>query len=202
MCDTVFTQQILLYTHFDQHLSSQKVSVFKCPDCSMHYAQKQLMLDHIKVKRKTEREIRALRCSDILLDPHNPVFVSLQSTHGTLKTIDGPPNLGINLPLSSKPINSLTPNSNSKDSAPLNSLDKEGKKPSSPVKKTAKGTDDRHKKPVSASMSSLGPGWTCKECNRLFTQREVFVAHMKREHGKVINPVLHQDDKIPDKKKW
>ena len=49
MCDTVFTQQTLLYTHFDQHIASQRVSVFKCPDCSMHYAQKQLMVDHIKV---------------------------------------------------------------------------------------------------------------------------------------------------------
>ncbi|KAF4077188.1 hypothetical protein AMELA_G00205200 [Ameiurus melas] len=154
MCDTVFTQQILLYTHFDQHLSSQKVSVFKCPDCSMHYAQKQLMLDHIK------------------------------STHGTLKTIDGPPNLGINLPLSSKPINSLTPNSNSKDSAPLNSLDKGEKKPSSPVKKSGNGTDILKNKPVLSSVSSSCPGWTCKECDRLFTQREVFIAHMKREHGK------------------
>ncbi|XP_053096346.1 zinc finger protein 532 isoform X3 [Pangasianodon hypophthalmus] len=153
MCDTVFTQQILLYTHFDQHLSSQKVSVFKCPDCSMHYAQKQLMLDHIK------------------------------STHGTLKTIDGPPNLGINLPLSSKPINSLTPNSNSKDLGPVNSLDKGDKKPLSPVKKPGNGTDI-HKKPVSSSVSSSCPGWTCKECDRLFTQREVFIAHMKREHGK------------------
>lgn len=53
MCDTVFTQQILLYTHFDQHISNQKVSVFKCPDCSMHYAQKQLMLNHIKVRTIT-----------------------------------------------------------------------------------------------------------------------------------------------------
>ncbi|XP_034048887.1 LOW QUALITY PROTEIN: zinc finger protein 532-like [Thalassophryne amazonica] len=48
MCDTVFTPQSLLYTHFDQHVINHKVSVFKCPDCAMYYAQKQLMLDHIK----------------------------------------------------------------------------------------------------------------------------------------------------------
>ncbi|XP_028273703.1 zinc finger protein 532 isoform X2 [Parambassis ranga] len=52
MCDTVFTLQSLLYTHFDQHVVNHKVSVFKCPDCSMHYAQKQLMLDHIKILKK------------------------------------------------------------------------------------------------------------------------------------------------------
>lgn len=192
MCDTVFTQQILLYTHFDQHLSSQKVSVFKCPDCSMHYAQKQLMLDHIKVMTEMSADMSKIPPGwGLVFILHNanpkPVSVlSLQSTHGTLKTIDGPPNLGINLPLSSKPINSLTPNSNSKDLAPLNNLDKGEKKPASPVKKSGNGTDILKKKPVSSSVSSSCPGWTCKECDRLFTQREVFIAHMKREHGKVM----------------
>ncbi|XP_067231928.1 zinc finger protein 532 [Chanodichthys erythropterus] len=152
MCDTVFTQQTLLYTHFDQHISNQKVSVFKCPDCSMHYAQKQLMLDHIK------------------------------SLHGTLKTIEGPPNLGINLPLSSKPTNSMSPNNNNnnKESSSINSLEKGEKKPTSPTKKNSNGTDLPKKVPSSTSC----PGWTCRECDRLFTQREVFISHMKREHGK------------------
>nr|XP_038952731.1 zinc finger protein 532 isoform X4 [Rattus norvegicus] len=52
MCDTVFTLQTLLYRHFDQHIDNQKVSVFKCPDCSLLYAQKQLMMDHIKQMKK------------------------------------------------------------------------------------------------------------------------------------------------------
>uniref|UniRef100_A0A673ID15 Zinc finger protein 532 n=1 Tax=Sinocyclocheilus rhinocerous TaxID=307959 RepID=A0A673ID15_9TELE len=150
MCDTVFTQQTLLYTHFDQHISSQKVSVFKCPDCSMHYAQKQLMLDHIK------------------------------SMHGILKTIEGPPNLGINLPLSSKPTNSMSPNNNNKEGVSISSLEKGERKPTSPTKKNSNGTDLPKKAPLSISC----PGWTCRECDRLFTQREVFIAHMKREHGK------------------
>ncbi|XP_072517987.1 zinc finger protein 532 [Salminus brasiliensis] len=153
MCDTVFTQQTLLFTHFDQHISNQKVSVFKCPDCSMHYAQKQLMLEHIK------------------------------STHGTLKTIEGPPNLGINLPLSSKPINSMTPTPNLKEGAALKGLEKGDKKPLSTIKKTS-NAPDLLKKNLPSSASSSCPGWTCKECDRLFTQREVFIAHMKREHGK------------------
>ncbi|XP_077050243.1 zinc finger protein 532 isoform X2 [Siphateles boraxobius] len=151
MCDTVFTQQTLLYTHFDQHISNQKVSVFKCPDCSVHYAQKQLMLDHIK------------------------------SLHGTLKTIEGPPNLGINLPLSSKPTNSMSLNNNNKkESGSINSLEKGEKNPTSSTKKKSNGTDLPKKVPSSASC----PGWTCMECDRLFTQREVYIAHMKREHGK------------------
>ncbi|XP_073334181.1 zinc finger protein 532 [Pagrus major] len=151
MCDTVFTLQSLLYTHFDQHVVNQKVSVFKCPDCSMHYAQKQLMLDHIK------------------------------TIHGTLKTIEGPPNLGINLPLSTKPTNSnSTSNNNSKDGGNVNGQDKGEKKPStSPLKKTNSNCSADLKNPP-------GTGYTCGDCNNLFSSREVFVAHMRREHGKIL----------------
>lgn len=102
-----------------------------------------------------------------------------KSMHGTLKTIEGPPNLGINLPLSSKPTNSMSPNN--KESGSVNSNEKRERKPSSPTKKNSNGTDVPKKVPTSTSC----PGWTCGECDRLFTQREVFIAHMKREHGKV-----------------
>lgn len=53
MCDTVFTQKPLLYTHFDTHLAKQKVHVFKCPDCTKLYAQKGSMMEHIKVRFRT-----------------------------------------------------------------------------------------------------------------------------------------------------
>ncbi|XP_013864766.1 zinc finger protein 532 [Austrofundulus limnaeus] len=157
MCDTVFTLQSLLYTHFDQHVLSHKVSVFKCPDCSTHYAQKQLMLDHIK------------------------------AVHGTLKNTEGPPNLGINLPLSTKPTNSNSTksnihlnNNNNKDGGHVNSQDKREKKPSpSPLKTTNNNCSADLKSPLSSE-------YTCRECNSSFTSREVFLTHMKREHNKIL----------------
>ncbi|XP_071385524.1 zinc finger protein 532 isoform X2 [Centroberyx affinis] len=157
MCDTVFTLQSLLYTHFDQHIVNHKVSVFKCPDCSMHYAQKQLMLDHIK------------------------------AIHGTLKTIEGPPNLGINLPLSTKPTNSNSNNDNSpssnnnnRDGGNINGQDRGDKKPPPlPLKKSNSNCSVDLRNPP-------GPGYTCGDCDCLFTSREVFVAHMRREHGKIL----------------
>ncbi|XP_048359688.1 zinc finger protein 687 [Sphaerodactylus townsendi] len=48
MCDTVFTHKPLLSSHFDQHLLNQRVSVFKCPDCPLLFAQKRTMLEHLK----------------------------------------------------------------------------------------------------------------------------------------------------------
>uniref|UniRef100_A0A7N6C092 Zinc finger protein 532 n=1 Tax=Anabas testudineus TaxID=64144 RepID=A0A7N6C092_ANATE len=157
MCDTVFTLQSLLYTHFDQHVVNHKVSVFKCPDCSMHYAQKQLMLDHIK------------------------------AMHGTLKTTVGPPNLGINLPLSTKPTNANNTNNNNssnynnnKDGGNVNCQDRGEKKPSlSLLKKTNNNCSVDLKSPPSS-------GYTCGDCNSFFSSREVFVAHMRREHDKIL----------------
>ncbi|KAM4720222.1 zinc finger protein 532 isoform 1-T3 [Anableps anableps] len=155
MCDTVFTLQSLLCSHFDQHVPNFKVSVFKCPDCSIHYAQKQLMLDHIK------------------------------AIHGTLKTIEGPPNLGINLPLSTKPTNSNSTNSNipknnNKDGGNAFCQEKKEKKPSSsPLKTTNSNCTADLKSPVSS-------GYTCGECNAPLRSRELFVTHMRREHGKIL----------------
>ncbi|KAM5218204.1 zinc finger protein 532 isoform 4-T33 [Hipposideros larvatus] len=142
MCDTVFTLQTLLYRHFDQHIENQKVSVFKCPDCSLLYAQKQLMMDHIK------------------------------SMHGTLKSIEGPPNLGINLPLSIKPTTQNSANQNKEDTRSMNGKEKLEKKSPSPVKKSVE------------PKKVASPGWTCWECDRLFTQRDVYISHVRKEHGK------------------
>ncbi len=112
---------------------------------------------------------------------------SFQAIHGTLKTIEGPPNLGINLPLSTKPTNSNSANSHSnnnnnninKDGGNVSGQDKGEKKPSpSPLKKTNSNCSADLKNPS-------GSGYTCGDCNTLFSSREVFVAHMRREHGKV-----------------
>ncbi|XP_056400359.1 zinc finger protein 532 [Hyla sarda] len=143
MCDTVFTMQPLLYRHFDQHLEHQKVSVFKCPDCSLLYAQKQLMLDHIK------------------------------SMHGTLKSVEGPPKVGATLPLSTKP---TTQNSNSpikEEAKPVNGAEKPEKKTVIPEKKTTQIVKKNAK-----------PGWTCWDCEELFNQRDVYISHMRKDHGK------------------
>ncbi|KAE8636611.1 hypothetical protein XENTR_v10003061 [Xenopus tropicalis] len=144
MCDTVFTLQPLLHRHFDQHLENQKVSVFKCPDCSLLYAQKQLMMDHIK------------------------------SMHGTLKSIEGPPKLGVNLPLSTKPTTQNATSSSKEDPKQVNGTEKPEKKPIS----SNKNADS------AAVKKNLNAGWTCWDCEQMFNQRDVYISHMKKDHGK------------------
>ncbi|KAM9331354.1 zinc finger protein 532 [Gastrophryne carolinensis] len=143
MCDTVFTMQPLLYRHFDQHLENQKVSVFKCPDCSLLYAQKQLMMDHIK------------------------------SMHGTLKSIDGPPKIGTTLPLSTKPTNQNSTSPSKEETKPVNGVEKPEKKATVPEKSASQ-----------LIKKSLNTGWTCWECEENFNQRELYISHMRKEHGK------------------
>ncbi|TMS07978.1 Zinc finger protein 532 [Larimichthys crocea] len=137
MCDTVFTLQSLLYTHFDQHVVNHKVSVFKCPDCSMHYAQKQLMLDHIKA-------------STSLSAPSPPTL--------TVPTVQ------VIITTTRMEEMSMVKTRAEKKSSP------------SPLKKT---NSVDHKNPP-------GSGYTCGNCNNIFSSREVFVAHMRREHGKIL----------------
>uniref|UniRef100_A0A2K6DGP6 C2H2-type domain-containing protein n=1 Tax=Macaca nemestrina TaxID=9545 RepID=A0A2K6DGP6_MACNE len=153
MCNTVFTLQTLLYRHFDQYIENQKASVFKCPDCSLLYAQKQLMRDHTK------------------------------SMHGTLKSIEGPPNLGLNLPLSIKPATQNSANQNKEDTKSMTEKEKLEKKSPSLVKKSME------------TKKVASPGWTCWECDRLFMQRDVYISHVRKEHGKQVkkHPCCQRD---------
>lgn len=98
--------------------------------------------------------------------------------HGTLKSVEGPPNLGISLPLSTKPTTQNSVSHSKEDSKTVNGTEKSEKKTVSPVKKTE-------------SKKAQNPGWTCWECDRLFTQREVYISHMRKEHGKVIVAVVN-----------
>lgn len=93
--------------------------------------------------------------------------------HGTLKSIEGPPNLGINLPFSIKPTTPNSANQSKDDAKSMNGKEKLEKKSPSPVKKSVE------------PKKVANPGWTCWECDRLFTQRDVYISHVRKEHGKV-----------------
>jgi len=92
--------------------------------------------------------------------------------HGTLKSVEGPPNLGINLPLGTKPTTQNSASHNKEDTKSVNGTEKLEKKSPSPTKKAE-------------PKKVANPGWTCWECDRLFTQRDVYISHMRKEHGKV-----------------
>ncbi|XP_064356455.1 zinc finger protein 532 isoform X3 [Dromaius novaehollandiae] len=122
--------------------------------------------------------LKCLECNEVFQDEtslathfQQAADTSGQSMHGTLKSVEGPPNLGINLPLSTKPTTQNSASHNKEDAKSVNGTEKLEKKSPSPIKKAE-------------PKKVTNPGWTCWECDRLFTQRDVYISHMRKEHGK------------------
>ncbi|XP_069796630.1 zinc finger protein 687-like [Narcine bancroftii] len=138
MCDTVFTHLPLLSTHFDQHLTKQQVSVYKCPQCPVLFAQKRTMMEHVK------------------------------GTHSHLKS-EEPFQREVDVPVKSAPksspesTDSFTDDSSSSPKAVL-SL--------------------QHRKEMRLKLKNAG--WTCGQCQMWFPEREEYVTHMKKDHGKAM----------------
>ncbi|XP_068025439.1 zinc finger protein 532 isoform X3 [Melanerpes formicivorus] len=122
--------------------------------------------------------LKCLECNEVFQDEtslathfQQTADTSGQSMHGTLKSVEGPPNLGINLPLSTKPTTQNSASHNKEDAKSANGTEKLDKKSPSPIKKAEP-----------KKVTNLG--WTCWECDRLFTQRDLYISHMRKEHGK------------------
>ncbi|NXN94225.1 ZN687 protein, partial [Rhinopomastus cyanomelas] len=149
MCDTVFTHKPLLSSHFDQHLLNQRVSVFKCPNCPLLFAQKRTMLEHLKNTHQPQKakEDLAKKTSDLLTPKQEPVETPV-----------------------------------SKISEESSSSTEEDEPPSSPELRKAKRSRFQRK----AVNKSKGSGWTCGVCHSWFPERDEYVCHMKKEHGKSV----------------
>lgn len=163
MCDTVFTHKPLLSSHFDQHLLPQRVSVFKCPSCPLLFAQKRTMLDHLKNTHQAGHageEVSGQGAGSALLTPKTEPEEPLESQAG------GAPATG--------------ESSSSSEEEP----------PSSPEPpRLTKRPRPRRELGGSKGLKggSGGPGgWTCGLCHSWFPERDEYVAHMKKEHGKSV----------------
>ncbi|XP_023377581.1 zinc finger protein 687 isoform X1 [Pteropus vampyrus] len=169
MCDTVFTHKPLLSSHFDQHLLPQRVSVFKCPSCPLLFAQKRTMLEHLKP----------------------PPVSSSQNTHQSGRLGEETAGKGAEGAL-------LTPKAEPEERAvsrggaapPVevsSSSSEEEEVPSSPEPPRPTRRPRRDLGTKGAKAGGGGPGgWTCGLCHSWFPERDEYVAHMKKEHGKSV----------------
>ncbi|XP_061461565.1 zinc finger protein 687 isoform X3 [Rhineura floridana] len=156
MCDTVFTHKPLLSSHFDQHLLNQRVSVFKCPDCPLLFAQKRTMLEHLK------------------------------NTHQPQKPKEDPVKKPAAAPLTPKqePAEEEPPPPASKISDSSSSSSEDEEPPSSPeLRKSKRG---RFQRKTETGVRSRSNGWTCGICHSWFPERDEYVVHMKKIHGKCV----------------
>ncbi|XP_075048408.1 zinc finger protein 687 isoform X2 [Mixophyes fleayi] len=164
MCDTVFTHKPLLcshldHSHFDQQLGNQRVSVFKCPDCPLLFAQKRTMVEHLKTTHNSVVKEDPPQTPELITPKPEPVEVPVSK----------PPE-----PVSKQPEPEPEPEVESSSSSDP---------PSSPeVKKKGKTKDPR--KPEGPRQRSNC--WTCGICHSWFPERDEYVVHMKKEHGKSV----------------
>ncbi|XP_019334512.1 zinc finger protein 687 [Alligator mississippiensis] len=151
MCDTVFTHKPLLSSHFDQHLLNQRVSVFKCPDCPLLFAQKRTMLEHLKNTHQLQKakEDVARKPAALLTPKQEPVEAPVSKL-------------------------SESSSSSSEDDEP----------PSSPELRKTKRS--RFQRKTDTASKSKGSGWTCGVCHSWFPERDEYVSHMKKDHGKSV----------------
>ncbi|KAM3824838.1 zinc finger protein 687 isoform 2-T2 [Vipera latastei] len=157
MCDTVFTHKPLLSSHFDQHLLNQRVSVFKCPDCPLLFAQKRTMLEHLKVRGPPQ-----------LQPPAKP-----KEEPGKQAAPKPGPAEEPSPPASKAPPSSSSSSSSSEDDPP-----------SSPeLRKSKRG---RFQRKAELGRRSRSNGWTCGICHSWFPERDEYVVHMKKVHGKCV----------------
>ncbi|KAL4843475.1 hypothetical protein H8958_013773 [Nasalis larvatus] len=133
---------------------------YKCLECGDSFALEKSLTQH--------SHRRSMCIEKQLMMDH------IKSMHGTLKSIEGPPNLGLNLPLSIKPATQNSANQNKEDKKSMTGKEKLEKKSPSLVKNSME------------TKKVASPGWTCWECDHLFTQRDVYISHVRKEHGKQV----------------
>lgn len=161
MCDTVFTHKPLLSSHFDQHLLPQRVSVFKCPSCPLLFAQKRTMLEHLKNTHQSGRageETAGKGAGGALLTPKTePEELSVSRGGAAAPTEES---------------------SSSSEEEELPS----SPEPPRPTKRTRR---ELGSKGIKGGGGGSG-GWTCGLCHSWFPERDEYVGHMKKEHGKSV----------------
>ncbi|RXM94558.1 Zinc finger protein 687 [Acipenser ruthenus] len=156
MCDTVFTHKALLHTHFDMHLAKQKVHVFKCPDCTKLYAQKTSMMEHIK------------------------------STHrnGSTKP-EPPPPAPAQRPTPQKAVRSAGPVKPEPRPSSSSEDEEEGDEEEEEEEEEEGGSSPDPPRSLRDGEEGRVPEWRCFECRACFSERDEYITHMRKDHGKV-----------------
>lgn len=156
MCDTVFTNKTILHTHFETHLANQKVHVFKCPECTKLFSQRNSLLEHFKVHGM------CVMCR----------FKLHFSLEGSRRLTHSPPQIHKTPTLKKEMPSPPAASSHSRTSA-LGSSDGEM-------------WMDEYKEEMMTKEKVKNPsGWKCALCQERYQDREVYISHMAEQHGKV-----------------
>lgn len=179
----VFNKKRHIQQHFYQNASKTQVGVFKCPECPLLFLQKPELMQHVKVGCPREggwgggRAPQAGGSDSVHLSPR-PVSNRSphpQSTHGVPRNVDELSSLQ-----SSSDTASSRPGSRVPTEPPAASVAARG----SSLPSGRWGRPEAHRR-TEARPRLRNTGWTCQECQEWVPDRENYVSHMKKSHGRV-----------------
>ncbi|XP_045401016.1 zinc finger protein 687 isoform X4 [Lemur catta] len=181
MCDTVYTHKPLLTSHFDQHVLPQRVSVFKCPSCPLLFAQKRTMLEHLKNTHQSGHvgeEPAGKGAGGALLTPKTEPEELAVSQGGAAPATEESSSSSEEEELPSSP---ERPRPTKRPRREVGSKGIKGGGGGSGGSGGGGGDGGG-----SGGGSGSSSGWTCGLCHSWFPERDEYVAHMKKEHGKSV----------------
>ncbi|NWT76602.1 ZN687 protein, partial [Prunella himalayana] len=178
-----------VYTQHPGFSNQQSKMIYKCAMCDTVFTHKPLLSSHFDQHLLPQR-VSVFRCPQcpLLFAQKRTMLEHLKNTHQPQKSKDDSSKKSPAL-LTPKPEPLETPVS--KNSEESSSSTEEDEPPSSPELRKAKRSRFQRK----SGSKSKGSGWTCGVCHSWFPERDEYVAHMKREHGKV-SPGGEKDSRV------
>ncbi|NXP68589.1 ZN687 protein, partial [Chloropsis cyanopogon] len=169
-----------VYTQHPGFSNQQSKMIYKCAMCDTVFTHKPLLSSHFDQHLLPQR-VSVFRCPQcpLLFAQKRTMLEHLKNTHQPQKSKDDPAKRSPAL-LTPKPepLEAPVPRHSEESS----SSTEEDEPPSSPELRRAKRSRFQRK----AGGKAKGSGWTCGVCHSWFPERDEYVAHMKREHGKSV----------------
>ncbi|NWH96809.1 ZN687 protein, partial [Tichodroma muraria] len=167
-----------VYTQHPGFSNQQSKMIFKCAMCDTVFTHKPLLSSHFEQHLLPQR-VSVFRCPQcpLLFAQKRTMLEHLKNTHQPQKSKEDSSKKSPAL-LTPKPEPLETPVS--KNSEESSSSTEEDEPPSSPELRKTKRSRFQRK----SGNKSKGSGWTCGVCHSWFPERDEYVAHMKKEHGK------------------
>ncbi|NXB46150.1 ZN687 protein, partial [Leucopsar rothschildi] len=172
-----------VYTQHPGFSNQQSKMIYKCAMCDTVFTHKPLLSSHFDQHLLPQR-VSVFRCPQcpLLFAQKRTMLEHLKNSHQAQKSKDDSSKKSPAL-LTPKPEPLETPVSkNSEESSSSTEEEEEEEPPSSPEFRKSKRSRFQRK----SGSKSKGSGWSCGVCHSWFPERDEYVAHMKKEHGKSV----------------
>ncbi|XP_006003367.1 zinc finger protein 687b [Latimeria chalumnae] len=168
-----------IYTQHPGFSNQQSKMIFKCVMCDTVFTHKPLLFSHFD-QHLVKQQVSVFKCPDcpLLFAQKRTMLEHLKNTHSKSKAIEGSQKLPSLLTPKVEPAKTST--IAPKESPDEESSSSEDEDPPSSPESPKKTSGVQRKGEMKVKW------WTCGVCHSRFPERDNYVAHMKKEHGKSV----------------